>query len=47
MSISEAVVEGEAIESDNESEVEFSIHNKNSKVTFCFELLKMEYVCVM
>lgn len=32
MSFSEAVVEGEAIESDNESDVEFSAHDKNSKV---------------
>lgn len=32
MSISEAVIQGEAIESENESDVEFDAHNKNYKV---------------
>lgn len=32
MSLPDTVVQGEAIESDNESDIEFHIHNKNQKV---------------
>lgn len=42
MSVSEAVVEGEAIESDNESDVEFPSHNKNSKVKLYERLMEID-----
>ena len=41
MSFSEAVVEGEAIESDNESDVEFSAYDKNSKVKLHERLMEI------